>query len=97
MFILLEPGWGQQAQVDWGQAVVQIGAEQTVVHRFCLKMRQSGVPFVWAAPTEQLEAFLEGHSRSSKWAVPHCQTQRPWTECLGLELHLAPQRRRPSL
>lgn len=58
---------GQQAQVDWGQAVVRIGGREAVAHLFCLRLRASGVPFVWAAPTEKLEAFLEGHVRAFEW------------------------------
>lgn len=67
VFIPLEAKWGQQAQVDWGQAVVRIGGDQVTAHLFCLRMRASGVPFAWAAPTEKLEAFLEGHCRAFSW------------------------------
>lgn len=81
----LAADWGQQAQVDWGQAKVYIAGEPKVAHIFCLKMRASGVPFVWAAPTEKLEAFLEGHRRAFEWlgGVPPpnaCTTtpRRPW-------------------
>lgn len=63
----LSVAWGEQAQVDWGQAHVRIAGEEHVVHLFCLKMRASGVNFVWAAPTEKLEAFLEGHRRAFEW------------------------------
>jgi len=64
VFIPLAASYGQQAQVDWGQAVVEIDGASVVAHLFCLRMRASGVPFAWAAPTEKLEAFLEGHLRS---------------------------------
>lgn len=67
VFIPLAVGWGQQAQVDWGQAVVHIAGQSVVTHLFCLRMRASQVPFVWAAPTEKLEAFLEGHVRAFDW------------------------------
>lgn len=30
-------------------------------------MKASLVPFVWASPTEKLEAFLEGHRRAFEW------------------------------
>lgn len=63
----LSVAWGEQAQVDWGQAHVRIAGEEQVVHLFCLKMRASGVSFAWAAPTEKLEAFLEGHRRAFEW------------------------------
>jgi len=54
----LAAAWGQQAQVDWGQAHVRIAGQPTVVHLFCLRMRASGVCFVWPFRTEKLEAFL---------------------------------------
>lgn len=67
VFIPLEAKWGQQAQIDWGQGIVGIGGNQVTAHLFCLRMRASGVPFAWAAPTEKLEAFLEGHCRAFSW------------------------------
>jgi transposase len=67
IFIPLEADWGQQAQVDWGHGTVRIGNIQEVAHLFCLRMRASGVPFAWAAPTEKLEAFMEGHCRAFAW------------------------------
>jgi hypothetical protein len=81
-FIPLVAGWGQQAQVDWGQAVVGIAGQPVVAHLFCLRLRTSGVPFVWAAPTERLEAFLEGHRRAFAWCggVPaECVYDNPKT------------------
>lgn len=67
VYIPLAADWGQQAQIDWGQALVRIGGNPIVAHLFCLRMRASGVPFAWAAPTEKLEAFLEGHCRAFSW------------------------------
>jgi transposase len=63
----LEAAWGQQAQNDWGQAVAKIAGKSVVAHLFCSRLRASGVPFVWASPTERLEAFLEGHCRAFAW------------------------------
>lgn len=76
VFIPLTAAFGQQAQIDWGQAQVRIAGDPVVAHLFCLRLRASGVPFVWAAPTEKLEAFLDGHCRAFAWldGVP--------TECL---------------
>lgn len=81
-FVPLTAGWGQQAQVDWGQALVRLAGEPVVAHLFCLRMRASQVPFVWAAPTEKLEAFLEGHARAFAWlgGVPaECVYDNPKT------------------
>jgi len=67
VYIPLEATWGQQAQNDWGQATVEIAGNTVVAHLFCSRLRASGVPFVWASPTEKLEAFLEGHCRAFAW------------------------------
>lgn len=63
-FVPLEAAFGQQAQIDWGQATVEIAGKPVIVHLFCARLRASGMPFAWAAPTEKLEAFLEGHCRA---------------------------------
>jgi len=81
-FIPLEVRWGQQGQIDWGQAAVVIDGNPVIAHLFCLRMRASGVPFAWAAPTEKLEAFLEGHCRGFAWlgGVPaECLYDNPKT------------------
>jgi transposase len=82
VFIPLSAAFGQQAQVDWGQAQVEISGAPVVAHLFCLRLRASGVPFAWAAPTEKLEAFLEGHRRAFEWlgGVPaECVYDNPKT------------------
>lgn len=82
VFIPLAAGWGQQAQTDWGQATVRIAGQPVVAHLFCQRLRASGVPFAWAAPTERLEAFLEGHRRAFEWfgGVPaECVYDNPKT------------------
>lgn len=65
--IVLAADPGEMAQVDWGQAKVVIGGVEQIAHLFCLRLRFSSVPFVWAAPHERLEAFLEGHTRALTW------------------------------
>lgn len=67
MFIPLTADWGEQAQVDWGRAKVHINGKETEVSLFCLRLKASLVPFVWASPTEKLEAFLEGHKLAFEW------------------------------
>jgi transposase len=67
MFIPLTASWGEQAQVDWGKAKIDIAGNLTEVSLFCLRMKSSLVPFVWASPTEKLEAFMEGHKRAFEW------------------------------
>jgi transposase len=81
-YLPLTAAWGQQAQVDWGQAIVEIAGKREVAHLFCLRLRAGGVPFAWAAPTEKLEAFLEGHVRAFAWlgGVPReCVYDNPKT------------------
>lgn len=67
IFVPLTADWGEQAQVDWGRAKVYINGKEREVSLFCLRLKASLVPFVWASPTEKLEAFLEGHKRAFKW------------------------------
>ena len=67
LYIPLTASWGEQAQVDWGRAKVCINGKEHEVSMFCLRLKASLVPFVWASPTEKLEAFLEGHKRAFEW------------------------------
>ena len=60
-FLVLEANPGEQMQIDFGHAEVDIGGERVTSHLFCMRLKNSGVPFVIAYPTERLEAFLEGH------------------------------------
>lgn len=81
-YLPLTAAWGQMAQVDWGEALWLWGGRRTVAHVFVLRLRASGVCFAWAAPTERLEAFLEGHVRAFAWlgGVPHeCVYDNPTT------------------
>ena len=49
------------AQVDFGEAVAEIGGVRQKVHFFCLDLPQSDACFVKAYPRETTEAFLDGH------------------------------------
>lgn len=60
-FLKLEAATGEQMQIDFGHAEVNIGGERKNAHLFCMRLKYSSVPFVIAFPTERLEAFLEGH------------------------------------
>ena len=50
------------AQVDFGEAVAEIGGVRQKVHFFCLDLPQSDACFVKAYPRETTEAFLDGHA-----------------------------------
>ena len=49
------------AQVDFGEAVVEVGGLREKVAFFCLILPHSDVWFVKAYPRETTEAFLDGH------------------------------------
>ena len=49
------------AQVDFGEAVVEVGGQREKVAFFCLILPHSDVWFVKAYPRETTEAFLDGH------------------------------------
>ena len=49
------------AQVDFGEAVVEIGGQQEKVAFFCLILPHFDLWFVKAYPRETTEAFLDGH------------------------------------
>jgi len=66
-YFILTSEPGEMAQVDWGQAKVELAGVLTTVHLFCLRLHYSGVSFVWASLHEKLEAFLEGHMRAFAW------------------------------
>ncbi|MGH8513181.1 MAG: IS21 family transposase, partial [Gammaproteobacteria bacterium] len=55
---------GQQSQIDWGEAKVEYRSGVRVMHFFVLILGFSRRSFVWAAPNEQLEQFLEAHERA---------------------------------
>lgn len=66
-YFVLSSQPGEMAQVDWGQAQVELAGVPTVVHLFCMRLHYSGVAFVWASLHQKLEAFLEGHVRAFAW------------------------------
>jgi transposase len=62
-FLKLEANPGEQMQIDFGHAEINLGGTRTKVCLFCMRLKYSLVPYVVAFPTERLEAFLEGHVR----------------------------------
>ena len=67
VFIPLSCDYGEQAQVDWGQAHVRIAGAPEIAHLFCFKLKKSNMSFAMAFPTEKLEAFLAGHVAAFEW------------------------------
>ena len=60
-YLPLEFEPGQDAQVDWGEAQVEIGGVRMVVQFFVMRLNYSKARFVMAFPFQKQEAFFEGH------------------------------------
>jgi hypothetical protein len=60
-----EPGaW---AEVDWGQAEVDLAGERVTVHLFVMRASFSGATFCQASRVETQQAFLELHVEAFEW------------------------------
>ena len=72
VFLPLEFDPGEDAQVDWGEAVVEMAGERVVVQMFILRLNYSHARFVMAFPFQKQEAFFEGHIQAFRFfeAVP---------------------------
>lgn len=55
---------GVDMQMDWGEAIVHLGGEETTVKLFILRWCYSRRVFVAAYPSEKQECFLDGHVRA---------------------------------
>ena len=55
------------AEVDWGEADVDLAGARTRVHLFHMRSRFSGAAFTMASPVETQQAFLEGHTLAFDW------------------------------
>lgn len=53
--------WGQEGQVDWYEAWVEIEGEEQKVYLFCMRSMASGGAFHRAYPHASQQAFLEAH------------------------------------
>jgi len=72
-FLPLEFDPGQDAQVDWGEAEVEMNGERIQVQFFVMRLNYSRVRFVIAFPFQKQEAFFEGHIQAFHFfgGVPH--------------------------
>jgi transposase len=59
------PGVG--AEVDWGQAQVELAGVPTTVHLFLMRASFSGAAFCQASLVETQQAFLELHVEALEW------------------------------
>ena len=58
---------GVTAEVDWGEADVDLAGARTRVHLFFMRSCFSGAAFSMASPVETQQAFLEGHALGFEW------------------------------
>jgi transposase len=58
---------GRTAEVDWGEAEVDLAGARTTVHLFHMRACFSGAAFTMASPVETQQAFLEGHAQAFDW------------------------------
>jgi transposase len=58
---------GQTAEVDWGQAEIELAGARIRVHLFFMRSCFSGAAFSMASPVETQQAFLEGHVHAFAW------------------------------
>jgi transposase len=61
VYIPLEFDPGADAQVDWGEAVVEMRGERVTVQIFLMRLCYSRKLFVMAFPNQKQEAFFAGH------------------------------------
>lgn len=73
VYIPLEFDPATDAQVDWGEAIVEIAGEQIAVQLFYMRLCYSRKLFMMAFPAQTQEAFFEGHVRAFHYfgGVPH--------------------------
>ena len=58
---------GQEAQVDWHEAVIYENNIEKKVYVFCMKLCYSKAPFVCAYRSMTIECFLDGHVRAFEY------------------------------
>ncbi len=76
IFIPLQFEPGQDAQVDWGEAVVIMNREEVKAQLFVMRLCYSRRTFVMAFPTQKQEAFFSAHIAAFHFfgGVPHTIT-----------------------
>jgi len=71
--------WGQEAQVDWYEAVAILGDEAVTLQVFCLRSMASGAAFHRAYPRATQQAFLEAHEDAFQ-ARQYSRARTRWNE-----------------
>lgn len=72
-FFPLEFDPGQDAQVDWGEAVAVVAGVRLIIQLFVLRLCFSRRTFAMAFPTQRQEAFFLGHIHAFRFigGIPH--------------------------
>ena len=84
--VRFETGPGEQAQVDYGQLQVWIGAQLETVHLFVLTLGYSRRLYTYAYHDEKLASLLDGHERAFRHfggVTLTCLYDNPRTVVLG--------------
>lgn len=61
VYVPLEFGPGEEAQVDWGEARIILNGQERVVQLFCMRLCYSRASFVRAYLSQDQVSFLDGH------------------------------------
>jgi transposase len=88
--VRFETGPGEQAQVDYGQLRVWIGAQPEKVHLFVMTLGYSRRLYVRAYRNERLTTLLDGHERAFRWfggVTLTCLYDNPRNLVLGRREH----------
>ena len=66
-YLPLEFDPGQDAQMDWGEAAVNLAGERITVQLFVMRLNYSKARFVMAFPFQKQEAFFAGHIQAFRF------------------------------
>lgn len=78
---------GVEAEVDWGEAVVELAGQRRTVYLFCMRACYSGATFVIAFERPTQQAFLEGHVEALRFfggvlsVIRYDNLPRSWSWC----------------
>jgi transposase len=88
--VRFETGPGEQAQVDYGQLWVWVGAQLAKVHLFVFTLGYSRRLYAHAYQHERLTTLLDGHERAFRWfggVTLTCLYDNPRNLVLGRREH----------
>ena len=79
-FVPQQYAWGDEAQVDWYEADVDLDGERVTVQVFAMRSMASGAAFHRAYPRATQQAFLEAHELGFQYlgGLPPLAVRQPW-------------------